>query len=76
MADDKPRKRIKQLEVMVADTIRETHDTTTLVLFTGNDKLDYKPGHFLTIGPHQFAALERFTAYLEDVKGKKEPPRA
>ena len=33
MADDKPRKRIKQLEVMVADTIRETHDTTTLVLF-------------------------------------------
>jgi ferredoxin-NADP reductase len=69
-------KRIKELEVMVADVIPETHDTTTLVLFTGNDRLDYKPGHFLTIDPHQFAALERFTAYLEDHKSKKEPPRA
>lgn len=70
------RKRIRELEVMVADVIVETHDTTTLVFFTGNDKLDYKPGHFLTIDPHQFAALDRFTRYLEDMKGKKEPPRA
>ena len=61
---------------MVADVIRETHDATTLLLFTGNDKLEYKPGHFLTIDPHQFEALERFIAYLEDAKGKKEPPRA
>jgi ferredoxin-NADP reductase len=30
----------------------------------------------LTIDPHQFEALERFTAFLEDLKGKKEPPRA
>jgi 3-ketosteroid 9alpha-monooxygenase subunit B len=70
------RKRIKELEVMVADTIVETEDTTTLVLFTGNDRLDYKAGHFLTIDPHQFEALSRFTAFLEDLKGKKEPPRA
>ncbi len=70
------RKRIKELEVMVADTIVETDDTTTLVLFTGNDRLDYKAGHFLTIDPHQFEALSRFTAFLEDLKGKKEPPRA
>ncbi|MDD8016858.1 MAG: oxidoreductase [Bacteroidota bacterium] len=70
------RKRIKELEVMVADTIEEAHDTTTLVLFTGNDRLEYKAGHFLTIDPHQFEALERFTAFLEDLKGKKEPPRA
>ena len=68
------RRRIKQIEVMVSDTIRETHDTTTVVFFTGNDRLDYKPGHFLTIDPHQFPALERFTAYLEDQKGRKEPP--
>ncbi len=61
---------------MVADATRETADTTTLVLFTGNDVLSYKPGHFLTIDPHQFEALERFTAYLEDVKGRREPPRA
>lgn len=71
-----PRRRIKELEVMVADVIAETPDTATLVLFTGNDRLDYRAGHFLTIDPHQFEALERFTAFLEDLKGKKEPPRA
>ena len=71
-----PRRRIKEMEVMVADVIVETPDTTTLVLFTGNDRLDYLPGHFLTVDPHQFGALERFTAFLEDLKGKKEPPRA
>jgi ferredoxin-NADP reductase len=54
----------------------ETPDTTTLVLFTGNDRLEYSAGHFLTVDPHQFEALERFTAFLEDLKGKKEPPRA
>src|SRR6266850_3006082 len=71
-----PRKRIKELEVMVAETIVETHDTATLVLFTGNDRLDYTPGHFLTIDPHQFESLARFTAFLEDMKRKKELPRA
>lgn len=70
------RRRIKQIEVMVSETIRETHDTMTVVFFTGNDRLDYKPGHFLTIDPHQFRALDRFTAYLEDQKGLREPPRA
>src|SRR3954471_2178351 len=69
-------RRIKELEVMVADVIIETPDTATLVLFTGNDRLGYSPGHFLTIDPHQFAALERFTAFLEDLKGRREPPRA
>lgn len=72
----KHRRRIRELEVMVADVIEETHDTTTLVFFTGNDRLEYQAGHFLTIDPHQFPQLERFTAYLEDVKGKKELPRA
>lgn len=70
------RRRIRELEVMVADTIVETHDTTTVVFFTGNDRLEYQAGHFLTIDPHDFTELERFTAFLEDVKGKKEPPRA
>src|SRR5260221_3776733 len=64
------------MEVMVAEAVRETADTTTLVLFTGNDRLDYKAGHFLTIDPHQFEGLERFIAFLEDLKGKREPPRA
>ena len=61
---------------MVADVIVETPDTSTLVFFTGNDHLEYKAGHFLTIDPHQFDALERFTSYLEDLKGKRELPRA
>ena len=61
---------------MVADVIVETSDTATLVLFTGNDRLEYMAGHFLTIDPHQFEALERFTSFLEDLKGKREPPRA
>ena len=61
---------------MVADVIVETPDTATLVLFTGNERLDYLPGHFLTIDPHQFEGLERFIAFLEDLKGRKEPPRA
>src|SRR5215831_3935537 len=69
-------KRIKELEVMVADVVVETPDTTTLVLFTGNDRLEYSAGHFLTIDPHQFEALERFIAFLEDLKGQREPPRA
>src|SRR5215470_7687867 len=70
------RRRIKELEAMVADVIRETPDTTTLVLFTGNERLDYEAGHFLTVDPHQFEGLERFIAFLEDLKGRKEPPRA
>lgn len=61
---------------MVADVIIEAPDTTTLVLFTGNDRLEYLAGHFLTIDPHQFESLERFTSFLEDLKGKREPPRA
>lgn len=74
---DRPkRKKIKEMEVMVSDVIIETPDTTTLIFFTGNDHLEYEAGHFLTIDPHQFEALERFTAFLEDIKGKKEPPRA
>jgi ferredoxin-NADP reductase len=70
------RRKLKKLEVMVAEVIRETPDTVTLVLFTGNESLDYRPGHFLTIDPHQFAVLDRFTRYLEEEKGRKEPPRA
>src|SRR5688572_27344341 len=54
-----PRRRIKEMEVMVADVISETPDTATLVLFTGNDRLDYQPGHFLTVDPHQFESLQR-----------------
>lgn len=70
------RRRIKEIEAIVADVVSETADTVTLILFTGNERLEYRPGHFLTIDPHQFEGLERFTAFLENLKGKKEPPRA
>src|SRR5436190_1999032 len=77
VADTAPERRcIQELEARVVDVIRETPDTTTLVLFTGNERLDYEAGHFLTVDPHQFQSLERFIAFLEDLKGKKEPPRA
>jgi 3-ketosteroid 9alpha-monooxygenase subunit B len=69
------RRRIKELEAMVADVIHETPDTTTLVLFTGNERMDYEAGRFLTIDPHQFEGLERFIAFFEDLKGRKEPDR-
>jgi 3-ketosteroid 9alpha-monooxygenase subunit B len=70
------RRRIKEMESMVADVVQETPDTTTLILFTGNERLEYKAGHFLTIDPHQFEGLDRFIAYFEDLKEKKEPARA
>jgi len=70
------RSRIKKLEVMVSDVKVEAPDTVTISLFTGNDKLTYEPGNFLTIAPQQFAALERWVEYLQDLKSKKEPPRA
>lgn len=72
----KKSKKIKKLEVMVAEVIRETSDTVTLNLFAGNESLDYKPGHFCTIDPHQFEGVKRWCSYLEQVKGKKEKPRA
>jgi len=72
----KDRARIKELEVMVSEVRLEAPDTVTLVLFTGNDKLSYEPGNFLTIAPQQFPALERWVDYLQDIKGRKEPPRA
>lgn len=70
------RPRIKKMEVIVTEVIRETPDSATLVFFAGNERLEYQPGHFLTIAPQQFPALDRFCKYFEDVKGKKEPARA
>jgi 3-ketosteroid 9alpha-monooxygenase subunit B len=70
------RTRVKELDCMVADVVMETHDTATLYLFTGNERLTYEPGHFISIDPHQFPALERWVHFLEDQKGRREVPRA
>ena len=67
---------IQEMEVIVSDVVRETEDSTTLFLFTGQESPEYHAGQFLTVDPHQFPALERWCSYLELLKGKKEPPRA
>ena len=69
-----PRRRVREMEVEVVRIRRDTPDTTTL--FLSSATRDYRAGYFLTIDPHQFVPLESFTAYLEEIKGQKEKPRA
>ncbi len=71
-----PRQRIKHIPVVVADVVVETADTVTLLLDAGDDPRDYKAGQYVSIAPHQFAAIAGYTKYMEDAKGRKEPPRA
>jgi 3-ketosteroid 9alpha-monooxygenase subunit B len=68
-------RRIKAMQTTVAEVIVETPDTVTLV-YEGPDNYEYKAGQFLTIDPHQFPSLLRFIQLLEQLKKKKEPPRA
>ena len=70
------RQRIKHIPVVVAQVVQETADTVTLLLDAGDDPRDYKAGQYVSIDPHQFAAIKGYTAFLEDSKGRKEPPRA
>ena len=71
--DAPDRRRIKQMEVMVAESVQETADTATLVFFTGNDRLDYKAGHFLTIDPHQFEGLGRSSPSWKTSRARRSP---
>src|SRR4029450_11125396 len=71
-----PRQRIKHIPVVVADVVQETADTVTLLLDAGDDPRDYKAGQYVSIDPHQFSAIKGSAAFLEDPKGRKEPPRA
>lgn len=68
-------RRPRTLKVEVAEVIRETHDTVTLV-FDRQPPHDYRPGQWLTIDPHQFSSLLRFIQLMERLKGRREPPRA
>ena len=72
----RPRRRVRELEVEVVHVRRDTPDTTTLFMSTGDEPIEYEAGHFCTIDPHQFGELQHFTAYLEDQKGQREKPRA
>lgn len=81
MADPAPatekreRRRVRELEVLVARVRRETADTTSLFL-AADEPFEYEAGHFCTVDPHQFSVLKHFIAHLEDIKGSKEKPRA
>lgn len=64
------------LDGVVLDSIVETPDTRTLVLDFGSQAVSYRAGQYVTIDPHQFAGLRGFVAYFEDLKGRREAPRA
>ena len=68
-------RKIRQHDVLISDVIVETPDTVTLVM-TGPEPFEYKAGQFCTIDPHQFRVMGGMTHFLEDLKKKKEPPRA
>ena len=63
-------------ETIVRESIVETSDTRTLVLDAGGDPRPWKAGQYLSIDPHQFPALRSIADYLEEQKGRREPPRA
>lgn len=66
---------IRPMDLTLTRVVRETPDTVTLC-FGGHERFVYKAGQFCTIDPHQFKQIESTVAYLEQVKGKKEPTRA
>jgi ferredoxin-NADP reductase len=70
------RNRPREYEVTVTDMRLETHDTATLFLDFGPERPEYRAGQFLNIDPHQFPALRRLGAYLQEHKGRKEPARS
>jgi len=77
LAELSPRRRVtRDIDSTVAEVIRETPDTVTLVLDTPEPIHDYKAGQFVNIDPHQFAALGPMIAHLQHLKGRKEHSRA
>jgi hypothetical protein len=74
-AGTSPGRRIRAMQVVVSEVVVETPDTVTLV-YEGPDEYEYRAGQFLTIDPHQFPSLRRWIQLLEQLKKKKEPPRA
>jgi 3-ketosteroid 9alpha-monooxygenase subunit B len=71
-----PPSRIHHIPVTVADVVQETADTVTLLLDAGDFPRDYKAGQYVSVDPHQFRAIAGYTALFEELKGRKEPPRA
>lgn len=71
-----PRRKVRRIEAVIAEVREETHDTASLFLDIGAEPRDYQAGQFITVDPHQFGFLEQTIAYLEELKGAKEKPRA
>ncbi|ATB28318.1 oxidoreductase [Melittangium boletus] len=70
------RNRPLEYEVTVAGVRRETADTVTLSLDFGPERPAYRAGQFINLDPHQFRALGRTAAWLQDKKGRKETARS
>ena len=68
--------RLKTFESVVLESIVETPDTRTLVLDIVPEPGAYRAGQWVSIDPHQFVWLRSIIAYLEQQKGRTEPPRA
>jgi ferredoxin-NADP reductase len=63
-------------QTVVRESIVETHDTRTLVLEAPAARADWRAGQYLSIDVHQFPGLASFVGYLEQLKGRREAPRA
>ena len=71
-----PRPRPQEYEVTVSRVRLETHDTVTLWLDFGPERPAYQAGQFINLDPHQFRALGHTAAFLQELKGRKEPARS
>lgn len=67
--------RLTTFDTTVRESVVETADTRTLVLDL-DARGAYRAGQYVSIDPHQFIGLRSFVAYLEQQKGRSEPPRA
>jgi len=68
--------RLVTFDTTVREVVVETADAVTLVLEAAGSLPAWRAGQYISIDPHQFPSLRSFIAYLEDAKGRKEPPRA
>lgn len=69
------RKRPEPYDLTVTEIRWESPDTATILLGDGERRFDYRAGQYVTIAAQQFLQLSRLIAYLEHVKGRKEPIR-
>jgi ferredoxin-NADP reductase len=68
--------RLQTFDSRVLESVVETPDTRTLVLDIALPPDAYRAGQYVSIDPHQFVVLRSVIGYLEQQKGRKEPPRA